>query len=137
MDPRAALKRLDRRIGYRGTFLSFFALLDYLYGFSLIYPPDEAKRSPSARFLAEVIPLEAWGTIWILVAIILTIGVFAERDRWAFTAATGLKMLWGMTYLVGWALFHLDRGWVSAVIWLVLAAVMLRISGWPEPDGER
>lgn len=139
---RGWLRRLDRRIGFRGTFLGFFAFLDYVYGASLLLPPPELARNPAIVFVGHVLPLPVWGLLWLAVAVVLTVGMFARHDRWAFAAATGLKMLWGTIYLFGWLVFRLERGWVSAAIWLVLAAVMLRISGWPEPapnqrrDGE-
>lgn len=111
----------------------FFALLDLLYSVSLFNPPAEAKLSPTLVFIGHVMPLYAWAGLWAAVGLICLVGAFLKRDRWAFTAAMGLKVLWGGTFLGGWILADLDRGWVSALIWLAMAAWVMIISSWPEP----
>lgn len=121
------------RIGRRGAFLLFLATLDILYAGSLAHPPKEAARSSTVTFVDGVAPLWAWAALWAAVGVVCAVGAFARRDRWAFAAAMTLKVLWGTTFLLGWALLHLDRGWVSAAIFLPFAAVVLLIATWPEP----
>lgn len=115
----------------------FLGLLDLIYGFSLAVPPAEAARSPTVRYIAELAPLPAWGALWIAIGLVLVAGAFMQRDRFAFTAAVALKVLWGATFLLGWALVGLDRGWVSAAIWLPMAVWVYIVSGWPEPEAKR
>lgn len=127
------VRRIGERIGRRGDTLLFLALVDLVYGLSLFFPPPEAKLSPTLAFIAHVIPLWAWAAWWTLTGIVCVAGAFMRHDRWAFTAAAALKALWGSTFLFGWALGGLDRGWVSAAIWLVMARWAYRVASWPEP----
>lgn len=121
-------------VGRRGEFLLFLALLDLLYGLSLLRPAPQARRSPTTGFLAEVMPLPCWALLWLAVGAVCLAGAFVVRDRVSFAAAAGLKVLWGSLFLVGWLAGVVERGWVSAVIWLVFALVVVRLASWPEPD---
>jgi hypothetical protein len=123
---------IGQRVGRRGFALLFFAFLDFVYGFSLLNPP---KAGPGATlaFVDQVMPLSYWGVLWVGVGVVCLIGAFVRQDRWAFAAAMALKTLWGTVMFLGWALFSVDRGWVSAAIWLVFAVWVYIISTWPEP----
>lgn len=122
-----------RRVGRRGEFLLFLTLLDLLYGLSLLQPVPEARRSPTVAFLADVMPLSWWAVLWLAVGCGCLAGSFATADRVAFAAAAALKVLWGSMFLLGWWAGVVERGWVSAVIWLVFAVVVVRVASWPEP----
>lgn len=127
------IRYLLHRIGRRGAALLFFAMLDLIYGISLLFPPTEAKLSPTFLFIQRVAPLYAWASLWFGVGLVCLVGAFQFRDRWAFAAAMGLKTLWGVTFLLGWLLLDLERGYVSAIIWLAMAGWVYIISTWPEP----
>ncbi len=126
-------RQLFQRIGRRGAALLFFALLDNVYAISLAFPPEEAKLSASFRFIQLVAPLSVWAVLWSVIGLVCLVGAFLFRDRWAFAAAMGLKTLWGVTFGLGWALLGLERGYVSAIIWLAMAGWVYIISTWPEP----
>jgi hypothetical protein len=134
--PPGRWRRLGKRIGRRGDTLLFLALVDVLYSITLFCPLPESRLSPATLFISHVAPLWAWGVLWFSTGLVLLAGAFAKRDRWAFTAAVGLKVLWGGTFLAGWMFAGLERGWVSALIWLAMARWAYRVGGWPEP-GER
>lgn len=127
------MRRVAHRVGRRGVALLFFAFLDLVYAFSLANPPAEARRTASLLFVQLIAPLWAWSILWLVVGLVCLAGAFARQDRWAFAAAMFLKVLWGVTYLLGWVMFHLERGYVSAAIWLVFAGWIFVISTWPEP----
>lgn len=127
------LRHLPAQVGRRGVSLLFFAVLDIFYSLSLAAPPAEAARSSTLLFIAGVAPLWAWASLWGLVGGMCLAGAFLRSDQWAFSAVAGLKTLWGLTFLLGWIFTGLDRGWVSAVIWLAMAGWLLVISTWPEP----
>ncbi len=124
---------LARRIGRRGTALLFFALLDVIYAISLANPPSGQRRSPTLIYIESLAPLGLWAALWLVVGIICAIGAFMKSDRWAFAAAMFLKLLWGTVFLIGWAVFGLERGYVSAAIWLAFSAYVYVLSTWPEP----
>lgn len=123
------LHTLRLTVGRRGAALLFFALLDVVYAASLI----DAPTSGSYRFLADVLPLTAWAAMWAAVGALCAVQAFMRSDRVAFAAAALIKVVWGIIQLLGWAIADLDRGYVSAVIWLALAAFVHVIAGWPEP----
>lgn len=126
------MPKLLRRVGRRGASLLFLALLDVVYAFSLAWPQAESERNPSVLYIADLAPLWMWAGLWLSVGVVCLAGAFARHDRWAFTVAVGLKLLWGCTYLFGWLVGGLDRGWVAAVVWLGFAALFYLISTWPE-----
>lgn len=130
------MRRLIARVGRRGAALLFFSLLDLLYAVSLAQPPAEAKLSPTLVFIQQVMPLPAWAALWTAVGVVCLVGAFIKHDRWAFTCAVGLKTLWGGTFLTGWIVADLERGWVSAVVWLAFAVWALIIGSWPEPPAD-
>lgn len=123
-----------RTVGRRGEFLLFLVLLDLLYGLSLLHPAPEAQRSITIRFITEVMPLSWWAGLWLVTGALCLAGALFRRLRGgAYAAAAALKTLWGGMFLFGWMAGAIERGWVAAVIWLVFAAFVVRISSWPEP----
>lgn len=117
------------RIGRRGCALLFFALLDLVYAASLLGAPTGGPY----RFLASMLPMAAWAALWATVGLLCAVQAFMRSDRAAFAAAALIKVVWGVVQLIGWLIADLDRGYVSAVIWLALAAFVHVIAGWPEP----
>lgn len=130
---RRACSALRRRVGFRGSALLFFALLDLVYGLSLLAPSRAARRSDTLRFVADIAPLWVWAALWGGVGLVCLWQAFRRHDRAAFTAAMGVKVLWGLVMLGGWLFVDLDRGYVSAAVWLAMAAFVGIIAAWPEP----
>lgn len=126
------MRWLRRRVGRRGAALLFFALLDLVYAYSLAFPSHSARGSEALRFVSTVIPLWAWAGIWGLVGVTCLVYAFAAHDRIGFAAAMALKTLWGTVFLLGWALTGLERGYVSAAVWLTFAAWIGVIATWPD-----
>lgn len=128
---------LRPRVGKRGTSLLFFAILDLVISLSLISPDHTTRNSPLYLWLASVAPLWVWAALWALTGLICLAHVFRRQDRWGFTAAITIKVLWGLLSLGGWLLGGVERGYVSAVIWLAMAGWVGVIAGWPEPVRNR
>jgi hypothetical protein len=124
---------IARRIGHRGASLVFFAALDALYGLSLFQPSPRVELSPNLSFANHIMPLWIWASVFFGVAAICVVGAFMKHDYWAFTFAVALKTLWGLTFALGFVIGQLQRGWVSAAIWLSMAGWAYIISSWPEP----
>lgn len=123
----AAWKKLWRQVGRRGLFLAFLALLDVVYGYFILNPP--AYTPPQ---LYPLLPMRAWAGLWLATGAVCTIGMFLRRqDRIAYALAALLLAGWGLHYL--W-LQHLGMpfAWVSAMIWLVFAGIVLVVASWPE-----
>jgi hypothetical protein len=126
-------RRLRRRVGFRGDTLLFFSVIDICYGLSMIFPGEGARRSAMAGYVGHILPLTVWGCIFLAVAAVCIWYALRLRDRVAFAASSVLKAVWGLVALLGWAVGDVERGWVSAAIWLVMSAWVTRVAYWPEP----
>lgn len=124
-------------VGKRGRVLLFFGALDVVYAVSLAQPDVATKRAPFFSWLAVIAPLRVWALAWAVVGVVCLWQAFCRRDRIGYASAIGLKIGWGLLSLGGWLFGAVDRGYVSAAIWLGLAYAVSVIASWPEPGGER
>lgn len=122
-----AAGRLGARIGRRGCALLFFVLLDTVYCIGLLTAPRPLV--PFYAWMAEIMPLVVWAACWGAVGAICLLYAFRAYDTPAFAAAVALKVAWGLLSLFGWLSGHVDRGYVSAVIWLGFACFVYLIAG--------
>lgn len=129
-------RTLNRRVGNRGAVLLMFGSVDLIYSVGLMFPTAAARTSQTFQFIAATAPLWLWATAWGVVGLLCWAQAFMLWDRVAYAFAAGLKFLFGLTCLGGWAVGAIDRGYISATIWLGLGGLMLRISRWPEPPPE-
>lgn len=114
----------------------FFSFLDLVYGIGFFLPSPQLKTNPGFVWLASVLPLWVWGTIWASVGTLLAIYAFRQKDSLAWAIAMTIKVIWGALYFLGALLAtpHLDRGMITSTIWFGLAGLVAVISSWPEPD---
>lgn len=133
------LKRLGYQVGRRGYFLLFLALLDFVYAIGLAFPSAQARGNPTMRFLDSAGSLLGWGILWAVVGAVCLVFAFRKNDWPGFAAAMLIKMLWAVTFLLGWIFAGVDRGYLSFAIWGAFALLVRLISTWPEgePDPKR
>lgn len=124
-------------VGKRGRVLVFFGALDVVYAVSLTVPDAATRRAPMFVWLAEIAPLWVWALTWGAVGAVCLWQAFCRRDSIGYASAIALKIGWGIVCLGAWLFGGVDRGYVSAAIWLGLAYVVSVVSGWPEPGGWR
>ena len=122
-----------RRVGHRGAALLFFAILDVVYCYSLLFPPPRAQWSSSLVFLNRIVPLWVWAVAWGVVGLLCLSRSFRRRDSGAFAAAIGIKVLWAVASLAAWLVGGVDRGYVNVVVWVAFAGFVGIIASWPEP----
>jgi hypothetical protein len=128
---KGTLMRVAHRVGRRGCFLLFLALLDLLLAYSMT-PAATVAKLPTYAYLSQYLPLQAWAGIWAGVGIICGIQAFARRDHAAFTVAVALKLVWATLYIAAWMEADVPRGWVGAVLFYALGGVTAIIASWPE-----
>jgi hypothetical protein len=124
-------------VGKRGRVLLFFGALDLVYAVSLAQPDETTRRLPFFVWLAEIMPLWFWSAMWGGVGAVCLWQALCRRDSVGYGSAIGLKIGWGLVCLGGWLFGHVDRGYVSAAIWLGMAYLVSVVAGWPEPGDEK
>jgi len=128
-----AIHKLINKVGRRGAFLLFLALLDFVYAFAL-YFPGAAAITPIYLYLSNTAPLEVFATLWAIVGVLCSIYAFRKEDAPAFAAAIFIKASWAVIFLLGWLFADVDRGYLTGAVWGAFAAVVGLISTWPDPD---
>jgi hypothetical protein len=118
---------LAGRIGRRGAALLFFVLLDAVYCYGLLTAPRPLV--PFYAWMNHIVPLGLWAAAWGTVGAICLWYAFRLYDTPAFMAAVALKVGWGGLSFFGWIAGTVDRGYVSAVVWLGFAAFVFLIAG--------
>jgi hypothetical protein len=123
------------RIGRRGAALLFFALLDSVWCYGLFTLPR--PLAPVYAWMAQILPLWVWAGCWGAVAVICLACAPLRYDTPAFVAAIMIKVAWGLLSLFGWLSGVVERGYVSAAIWLAFAAFVLLVAGGIPPPLHR
>lgn len=123
---KVAGRALVHRVGRRGAFLAFLAILDYLYAVSLW--PFQVPRH-----ITLIVSPKEWAAAWFVVALACTVGVFLRRDRVPYSIAAAIKACWSALYFHLWLVQHFPDAWVSAVVWLTFALIVVMVSSWPDP----
>ncbi|WP_031165938.1 hypothetical protein [Streptosporangium roseum] len=126
------LRALRGRLSQRGACLLILAAVDVIYAYGLAYAPSETRATPTYSFLAALLPLPVWASIWAAVGGICLVQAWTRRDRVAYAAATALKVGWALLHLGAWAFGVLPRGYVSAAIWLLGAGFVMIVATVPK-----
>lgn len=117
---------IQHRLGRRGCALLFFALLDFVICYSLLTAPRPLM--PLYAWMEHLLPLDAWAACWAITGVVCLVFAFRIYDTPGFMCAVGLKIVWGGLAFWGWQ-DGVDRGYVSAVVWLGFAAFVFLIAG--------
>lgn len=116
------------RVGRRGSFLIFLAILNILYGYSLVAIPRPGPVSVNL-----ILPSAVWGIVWIISGVVCFLESFVTLDRLAFTVAVLVQFLWGAAELFSWLTSATNPyGWISAAIFLAFGLLTSIVSFWPE-----
>lgn len=121
------VRKLNTRVGNRGSCLLAFAAVDILWAIYLLTAPASATTA----WFDAVVPIGIWAALWAAVGAVCLVCAFVEDDRFGYIAAIGIKIVWGLGCFIGWVMADVSLGAVA--IWLGFAWLVWRISGWPEP----
>lgn len=131
---RIVTRRWRNRVGHRGTFLLFFALLNLVISVSFFAPGETAKSNALLIYASQAIPLSAWGFLWLMCGVIPLVQAFQKQDKIAFFVVVGINTLWGLVSLLGWLFGNFERGYVNAVIFIAFAGLAYATSSWRENE---
>lgn len=141
---------VHRLNGPRGSVLLAAAWVCALHGAA--YTP--ITRGPvelplGLEALSEVVPLVAYGALWLVAALLATAGAFRTRsgrqrdhaDAWGFGAAAGLFAAWGIAYIGGW-LVALGNGipsrsWITGGLYVAVAVIVAASARMTNPSGKK
>lgn len=99
----------------------------------LVDSQDETPRS--LTWIETLAPLHVLGWVWVCIGVLGLVALFARVLRGpVFGAAAALHFAWGFSYLVGWAVFDVRRGWVFAAVYLVIAALIVIVAAIREGE---
>ncbi len=107
------------RIGYRGAALLFFALVCAVYCYSLADAPRPLTESWA--WAERVAPLDVWAALWGAAGAVCVVTAFLIRDGLGFFAMMLVSLFWGGLALTGFLWGGVDRGYLTAAVFLPLA----------------
>lgn len=133
---RAAVARLRHRVGHRGFTLLFFALVDLVYAYRLLFPRPSDREGPWLQFLSGFLPLWVWAGLWAGVGVLCLSRSFRRRDSVAFAAAVLIKVLWTLLAVASGLVGGVEQWYLNAVVFAGFAAFAGNTAAWPEaPHG--
>lgn len=121
------------RLGYRGAFLLFLAIIDAIYGWFLVHPTPEQTRTTQFIWRDHVMPTQAWGVIWLTAAVVLIVSAFMKQDRVGYAVAIAIKIGWAFIAAAAGLTGHVQGAWSTVAIWGGFAALTILESGRAEP----
>lgn len=84
------------------------------------------------EMLNTLIPIQAWGGIWLIASITCIMRAFSKNDSLVWGILVGLMVIWGLGYSYGWiesiAAGNPNREWVSSASYLGPALIIAVLS---------
>ena len=125
------------KLGHRGMFLLLLGVVEITYGGGLL----AAARTPPARLhwwpgsTGELggLPLNLWGTVWVLIGTLCLLTAWTAADRIGYAAAVLLNCGWSAFAVQRWLTTSEAGAWSPAAIYTGIAVGVFLVSGWPEP----
>lgn len=121
----------------RGTFLASFGAVYAIIGYSILTisnaPAVQAQVHKALHTALRVAPLDVYGWLWIASGVIAIVASWTPRyEMWGFGTTAFMPTLWAVVYFSAWN--TMPRAWLSAVVYLLLAASVLIVAGLPDPS---
>lgn len=94
------------------------------------------SRTRSLELALNLLPLWAWGLLWIVAGIA---GIISARwppasEKWGYTVMASFAALWGAVYLLGVFLLNTPiQGLSGGGVWFLVAVLWWGISGLENP----
>lgn len=118
--------RLDRR----DSFLCSFGLAYAAIGYSYIGVSVSTEQPRTAlSWMLDLAPLWLFGVLWLAAGLTAIVAGLTRHPVAGFRAVAAMPALWGLTYVVGWLQGDAARGWVSAILFAMLARTIQSAAG--------
>lgn len=138
LHPRRLWEPLKHQVGRRGYFLLTLAVVDFAYGWMIVFPDTPAQRAQNV-WLAEVIPgldtgpsLWVWAIGWWVTGAFCLVNAFRKDDRLGYGVAFSLKVAWTAANAVA-GFGGMPGSATRCLVWGFFASCVLVIAKWPEP----
>lgn len=136
---RAVLQLARRK---RASVLLVVGFIFAVNGWVMFDTADVVKRSPLAMqsYAAhdDVMPLEAWGWVFIIVGCTAAIAGFVARLP-AWLGFAGLQLLavaWGLLFVASYFQTDYTRALIGLTQWALVAALLSITAGWEDPPAK-
>lgn len=134
---RHALQQLGRR--KRASVLLVVGFIFAVNGWVMTDTADAIRASPIAlqSYSAhmDVMPLQAWGAVFIAVGSVSAVTGFVNRlPAWAgFAALQLLATFWGLLFVASYVQTDYTRALVGLTQWAMVTALLVIIADWEDP----
>lgn len=126
-----------RSVGIARTNMLFIVGAYLVLGLSLICQPARWAATPAYHNLLELMPQQAWGALFAVLAVLLACAAWRHGTRWltraALTAGIAVTTFWCAAFIVRWATSAntTPETWVSfaSFDYLLLRTLMLPRGG--------
>ncbi len=129
-------RRRFRPAKLHGLVLLVAGIVYICHGLTYIFSEPSRNRNEALRVAFDWLPIEAWGSIFILVGLVAMV---ASRGspwfRWGYAALAGLSAGWAATYAAGMIIENSPTSNLSGMFaWGLQAFLWLTIPGLVDPD---
>lgn len=89
-------------------------------------PPFMSPHAQASHPAEGALTMPAWGVVWIIIGALCLVAAWWERAApLAVGAGVGLNVLWGLSFIADSIVEGSSRGWVPAVGYLSIAALVM------------
>lgn len=105
-------------------------------GATYILTEPVASRSSSLALALNLMPMSAWGVVWIAVG---TLAIISSRwppasETWGYSTLSGLSAWWAACYALGVVMGAPSQSASNALLWGLVAFLWWAIAGLWNPD---
>lgn len=122
----------------RHSIVLFVAGIVYVcYGSAILSVPPNDARTASLRLAVELMPIRAWGIVWICVGLLAVASTRwpPQSETWGYAAMSGLAAFWAAVIGFGILLMGAPtQGITGVLVWALLAFMWWAISGLANPN---
>lgn len=131
---RPRLSALRFTIGRRGLVLILFGIIYGLIGQSYVQGHISPTAEENLALALRWVSIEAWGVVWMVAAALALIASRwpPGRDWWGYAVLSGLAIIWSALAVAGRLIYDAPYALAAALVYGLLAAILLIIAGWPE-----